>query len=118
MRFACLGSGSKGNAWLVERGATRVLLDCGFGLREMAARLIRLGIEPVAVTALLITHEHSDHARGAVRFAAQYGCDVWLTPGSGMVLESKGGLPDLPHPGLCESQRHQDVLGLVYRRQA
>jgi len=94
MRFACLGSGSKGNAWLVERGATRVLLDCGFGLREMAARLIRLGIEPVAVTALLITHEHSDHARGAVRFAAQYGCDVWLTPGSGMVLESKGGLPD------------------------
>ncbi len=94
MRFACLGSGSKGNAWLVERGTTRVLLDCGFGLREMAMRLIRLGIEPAAVTAILISHEHSDHARGAARFSAKYGCDVWLTAGSGMALENQGGLPE------------------------
>ncbi|MDR3395687.1 MAG: MBL fold metallo-hydrolase [Parasulfuritortus sp.] len=93
MRFACLGSGSKGNAWLVERGTTRILLDCGFGVREMATRLARLGVEPAEVTAILITHEHSDHARGAARFAAKYDCAVWLTPGCAVALDAMGDLP-------------------------
>jgi phosphoribosyl 1,2-cyclic phosphodiesterase len=93
MRFACLGSGSKGNAWVVEQDGTRVLLDCGFGLRETAARLARLGIEPATVTAILITHEHSDHARGAARFSAKYGCEVWLTPGCAVALEAMNDLP-------------------------
>lgn len=94
MRFACLGSGSKGNAWLVEQGSTRVLLDCGFGVREMATRLGRLGIQADDVDAILITHEHSDHARGAARFSAKYGCDVLLTAGCGVVLDAMGDLPE------------------------
>ncbi|MDO8958754.1 MAG: MBL fold metallo-hydrolase, partial [Rhodocyclaceae bacterium] len=61
IRFASLGSGSKGNALLVESGCTRVLVDCGFGQREMALRLERLGIEPASVDAVLVTHEHADH---------------------------------------------------------
>jgi phosphoribosyl 1,2-cyclic phosphodiesterase len=93
MRFACLGSGSKGNAWLVEYGATRVLLDCGFGVREMTTRLHRLDVEPADVAAILVTHEHSDHARGAARFSAKYGCDVWLTPGCSVALDALGDLP-------------------------
>jgi len=76
MRFASLGSGSKGNAWLVEKAATRVLIDCGFGVRDMAGRLARLGIEPKDISAILITHEHSDHGRGAARFSAKHACPV------------------------------------------
>jgi phosphoribosyl 1,2-cyclic phosphodiesterase len=94
MRFACLGSGSKGNAWLVERGSTRVLIDCGFGVREMASRLARLGVEPADVSAVLVTHEHSDHVRGAARFSANYNCEVWLTPGCNLALDTMGGLPE------------------------
>lgn len=90
MRFASLGSGSKGNAWLVEKGSTRVLVDCGFGVREMASRLARLGLEPKDVSAILVTHEHSDHARGAARFSAKYACPVWLTPGCRAMLEAAG----------------------------
>lgn len=90
MRFASLGSGSKGNAWLVERGSTRVLVDCGFGLREMGGRLARLGLGPEDVTAILLTHEHSDHARGAARFSARHGCPVWLTHGSRTMVEAAG----------------------------
>lgn len=90
MRFASLGSGSKGNAWLVEKGATRVLIDCGFGVREMAGRLARLGLAPKDVSAILITHEHSDHGRGAARFSAKHGCPVWLTPGCRTMLEAVG----------------------------
>jgi phosphoribosyl 1,2-cyclic phosphodiesterase len=90
MRFASLGSGSKGNAWVVEKNATRVLIDCGFGVRDMSVRLARLGLVPADVSAILITHEHSDHARGAARYAARHGCPVWLTPGCRTMLDAMG----------------------------
>jgi phosphoribosyl 1,2-cyclic phosphodiesterase len=82
MRFAILGSGSKGNATLVECGRTRVLVDCGFATREAEARLLRLGVEPASVNALLVTHEHSDHLGGVGRFARRHRLPVWLTHGS------------------------------------
>ena len=61
IRFASLGSGSAGNALLVESGATRILVDCGFGLREAAFRLGRLGVDPGTLTGVVVTHEHGDH---------------------------------------------------------
>jgi phosphoribosyl 1,2-cyclic phosphodiesterase len=82
MRFASLGSGSEGNALLVEAGATRVLIDCGFTLRDTIARLERLGIAPDHVTAIIVTHEHSDHIAGVAPFAARFGTEVWLTFGT------------------------------------
>jgi len=65
LRFASLGSGSKGNGTLIESGKTRLLLDCGFTLGETERRLHRLGCPPQSLTAILITHEHGDHAAGA-----------------------------------------------------
>lgn len=62
LRFASLGSGSKGNGALIESGKTRVLLDCGFSLGETERRLHRLGCSPHSLTAILVTHEHGDHA--------------------------------------------------------
>jgi phosphoribosyl 1,2-cyclic phosphodiesterase len=56
VRFALLGSGSEGNGLLVEAGATRILLDCGFGLAETVARLGRLGLEPGQLSAIVVTH--------------------------------------------------------------
>lgn len=81
IRFASLGSGSSGNGLLVESGATRLLVDCGFGLRETGARLNRLGIEPADLTGVLVTHEHSDHIGGVFRLARRHGVPVWLTYG-------------------------------------
>lgn len=82
MRFALLGSGSRGNATLVEVGDTLIMVDCGFPLVETEARLARLGIEPDRVTALLITHEHGDHASGIALFATRYNVPVWCTAGT------------------------------------
>jgi phosphoribosyl 1,2-cyclic phosphodiesterase len=72
MRFASLGSGSRGNALLVESGATRILVDCGFGPRELAARLARLGVAPQDIDAVVVTHEHSDHVSGVASCAARF----------------------------------------------
>ncbi len=82
MRFASLGSGSKGNALIVECGRTRVLVDCGFRPREMLGRLERLGVEPESVTAVLITHEHADHIGGAAQCAARYGWTIHASHGT------------------------------------
>jgi phosphoribosyl 1,2-cyclic phosphodiesterase len=82
MRFASLGSGSEGNCLLVEVGATRILADCGFRLKETIERLARNGIEPASINAILITHEHDDHMAGAAGFARKFGIPIWLTYGT------------------------------------
>ncbi len=82
MRFASLGSGSEGNALVVECGDTRILIDCGFSVRETGARLARLGLVPADLDAILVTHEHSDHVGGVPAFAARHGIAVWATFGT------------------------------------
>jgi phosphoribosyl 1,2-cyclic phosphodiesterase len=82
MRFASLGSGSRGNGSLVQAGRTCVLVDCGFSLRDTERRLARLGCAAAELSAILVTHEHSDHARGVAALASQYDVPVWMTHGT------------------------------------
>ncbi len=84
LRFASLGSGSRGNGTLVEAGGTRLLIDCGFQLRETEARLERLGIEAASLAGILVTHEHGDHLGGVGRLARRYGLTVYLTTGTSL----------------------------------
>jgi phosphoribosyl 1,2-cyclic phosphodiesterase len=86
VRFASIGSGSEGNGLVVEAGSTRVLIDCGFGVKDTVARLARHGIEPEQLTAILVTHEHNDHAGGVAAFAGRYDIPVWMTFGTMMVI--------------------------------
>lgn len=92
MRFASLGSGSEGNGLVVEAGATRILLDCGFGLAECVARLARLGLHPADLAGIVVTHEHGDHLGGVGRLARKYGLPVWLTAGTRTMARDLDGV--------------------------
>jgi phosphoribosyl 1,2-cyclic phosphodiesterase len=82
MKVWVLGSGSAGNAVLVECGESRVLVDAGFGTRELAARLRAIGVMPRSIEACVVTHEHTDHIKGAAAAARRWGWTLYATSGT------------------------------------
>jgi phosphoribosyl 1,2-cyclic phosphodiesterase len=86
IRFCSLGSGSTGNATVVEASGgittTRLLIDAGFSLRELETRLARAGLAPNDLDAVFVTHEHSDHIGCALAFAERHRLAVWMSRGT------------------------------------
>ena len=88
LRFTSLGSGSSGNATLVEAHATdgaratRVLVDCGLGPRRLAGALAQRGVAVADLDAIFLTHEHSDHLGGVLALQRRYGMPVWASAGT------------------------------------
>ena len=82
MKLCMLGSGSGGNAVLMQSGETRILIDAGFGPRIMAKRMARISVDPRSIEAVVVTHEHIDHARGAVAGARKWGWTIHATAGT------------------------------------
>ena len=82
MRFCSLGSGSSGNSYVVQDNDTTLLVDCGFGLNETVIRLDRYGIKPSELNAILLTHEHEDHIKGAFSFSNKYKVPIYLSHGT------------------------------------
>ncbi|MDF1486527.1 MBL fold metallo-hydrolase [Ramlibacter sp. H39-3-26] len=95
LRFRSLGSGSTGNAMVVEGaagagGARRLLVDCGFGLREIGQRLAHAGLCADDIHAIFVTHEHSDHIGCAHALALRHRIPVWMSHGTHTAI----GAPD------------------------
>ena len=86
IRFKSLGSGSAGNATLIEAregiSVSRLLVDCGMPQRQLTARLQQAGVEPEQLSGIFITHEHSDHIGCAPGFAARHRIPVWMSRGT------------------------------------
>jgi phosphoribosyl 1,2-cyclic phosphodiesterase len=85
----CLGSGSRGNAIGVRHRDTTILVDAGFGPRSLKARADAVGFPLADVAAVVLTHEHRDHAGGAAKFAVQQGVPVYGTRGTLRALETE-----------------------------
>ncbi len=80
--FASLGSGSRGNGTLVEIGGELILVDCGFTLKQAERRMARLAVRPGDLSAILVTHEHSDHASGVAALSHKYAVPVHASFGT------------------------------------
>ncbi|HAL39300.1 MAG TPA: MBL fold metallo-hydrolase [Polaromonas sp.] len=109
LRFKSLGSGSTGNATLVEvagQRPVRLLVDCGLGLKQLSVRLAQAGLADDDIDALFITHEHSDHIGCARQFARRYRVPVWMSRGTHEGI----GSPDFD--GLLNTARDGEAIDL------
>lgn len=92
MRFKSLGSGSAGNATVIEArehngSTTRILVDCGFSQTELVARLAVAGLTPSDLSAIFITHEHTDHMGCAQGFSKRWQLPLWMSHGTALSIK-------------------------------
>ena len=109
LRFKSLGSGSSGNATVVEAmgiAPMRVLIDCGLGLKHLTHRLGEAGLQPEDIHAVFITHEHGDHIGCARSLALRYRIPVWMSHGTHTAI----GAPDFD--GLLHTARDGKAIDL------
>jgi phosphoribosyl 1,2-cyclic phosphodiesterase len=104
LRFKSLGSGSTGNATLVEAAGLRprrLLVDCGLGVRQLSLRLAEAGLADSDIDAVFVTHEHSDHIGCARQFSLRHRVPVWMSRGTfeGIGLPDFDGLLHIAHDG-------------------
>ena len=100
MKLAILGSGSRGNALALQSAGATLLVDAGFGPRTLRqrARTVGIALEPLA--GVVLTHEHGDHARGAVALARGTAAPLLATPGTLARVAPDAGVvrvPLVPH---------------------
>ena len=87
MKVWVLGSGSGGNAVLIESDGSRILIDAGFGTRTLSTRLKVAGVHPGSIEACVITHEHSDHIKGAAAASRKWGWPLFASTGTARAPE-------------------------------
>ncbi|WP_437920167.1 MBL fold metallo-hydrolase [Sphingobacterium sp. LRF_L2] len=82
MKYSALASGSNGNCYYVGTDTHQILIDVGINTKHVELRMANLGIDPSAIDAIFITHEHTDHIRGLSVFCKRYQIPVYITAGS------------------------------------
>ncbi len=79
LKFCALASGSKGNALYVSDGSTSILVDAGLSGVEIERRMAEMEIDPASISAIVVSHEHTDHIRGVGVLCRRYGCTAYFT---------------------------------------
>jgi len=79
MKFSALASGSSGNCFYIENKNSGILIDAGISSKQIIERLGLLNTNPERIKGIFITHEHSDHTRGADVFARRFNIPVFAT---------------------------------------
>ena len=91
--ISSLGSGSGGNAFIIEYGAEALIVDQGFSRKELLNRMEAIGFDPARLCGALLTHEHTDHSKGSRVFCDALGVTLYTTSGTALYLRNKNQLP-------------------------
>jgi len=91
LRFSVLASGSTGNAFYIESGETRLLVDAGLSGVQLDRLFAEINIDPSKLTGMLVTHEHSDHIKGVGIFARKYNLPVYANQKTWKAMEKSLG---------------------------
>lgn len=106
LRFCSLGSGSAGNATVIEASqgitTTRLLVDCGFSERELKRRLARVGLCAEDLDGVFVTHEHGDHVGCALALAQRQRLPLWTSRGTWRALQAQPRFADRLDPALLQ----------------
>ncbi|WP_028294184.1 MBL fold metallo-hydrolase [Oceanobacter kriegii] len=87
MRYVSLGSGSKGNSTLIEHNNRSLLIDCGFSRKNLLVRLQQAQADGHQLEGLLVTHEHSDHAKGAMAVCELFDIPLYCSAGTAIHMK-------------------------------
>jgi phosphoribosyl 1,2-cyclic phosphodiesterase len=108
MRFCPLCSGSSGNATYIEAGNARILIDAGLSCKRITELMAKIGASPKDLTAILVTHEHSDHVRGVNILSKKYDLPVYANAETWSMLRTV--LKDVAPKNVCVFESDRDFF--------
>lgn len=103
IRFCSLFSGSSGNSIFIASGSTRLLIDAGLSAKRITQALNSIGEKPEELSAILISHEHSDHVKGAGIISRKYNVPIYANSGTWSAMEMPIGPVDSSNKLLFET---------------
>ena len=106
MKLCPLCSGSSGNATYIEAGDARLLIDAGLSCKRISELLLKIGVDPRTLSAILITHEHIDHVRGVNVLSKKYDLPVYANADTWSML--KAPLRDVAAKNVCVFESDRD----------
>ncbi|MYL29743.1 MBL fold metallo-hydrolase [Halobacillus halophilus] len=112
LRFSVLASGSTGNAFFIESGDERILVDAGLSGRKMEGLMDQVDIDPATLTRILVTHEHSDHIKGLGIMARRYNLPVYANEKTWQAMEGQIGKLSLDQKFLFGMEEVQTFGGI------
>jgi phosphoribosyl 1,2-cyclic phosphodiesterase len=110
MKFSVLASGSSGNVCYVETENANILVDAGLSCREIERRLEHVGVDPEKLDALIITHEHTDHIKGAGPLARRFNLPVYINRRT--FERARKTLGNLPSPVIFQTGQTLNINDL------
>ncbi|MBN8236447.1 MBL fold metallo-hydrolase [Halobacillus kuroshimensis] len=112
LRFSVLASGSTGNAFFIESGDERILVDAGLSGKKMEGLMEQVDIDPASLSRILVTHEHSDHIKGLGIMARRYNLPVYANEKTWQAMEGQIGKLSLDQKFLFGMEEVQTFGGI------